>query len=91
MVDESNEQFVAYFLPTPDTIEKREDDKRLGIPFGDDQEYVPMHTLVHEYTHCTYISMEGKLLAVYFRNGYSTFTVNHQLTFLVLWQCLSGA
>lgn len=38
MVDESNEQFVAYFLPTPDTIEKREDDKRLGIPFREDQE-----------------------------------------------------
>ena len=36
MVDESNEQFVAYFLPTPDTIEKREEDKRLGIPFRDD-------------------------------------------------------
>ena len=40
MVDESNEQFVAYFLPTPDTIERREEDKRLGIPFRDDQEYV---------------------------------------------------
>ena len=54
MVDESNEQFVAYFLPTPDTIEKKEEDKRLGIPFRDDQEYVPM---VHAYTPC--MSVEG--------------------------------
>ena len=38
MVDESNEQFVAYFLPTSDTIERREEDRRLRIPFRDDQE-----------------------------------------------------
>ena len=38
MVDESNEQFVAYFLPTSDTIERREEDKRLGMPFREDQE-----------------------------------------------------
>ena len=69
MVDESNEQFVAYFLPTPDMIEKREEDKRLGIPFRDDQEYVPMHTLVHAYTPCTYMSVEGGLLTVYLHNG----------------------
>ena len=69
MVDESNEQFVAYFLPTPDTIEKREEDKRLGIPFRDDQEYVPMHALVHAYTPCTYMSVEGEVLAVYLHNG----------------------
>ncbi|XP_011402726.1 PREDICTED: RNA polymerase II-associated factor 1 homolog [Amphimedon queenslandica] len=39
MMDENNEQFVAYFLPSPDTITKREEDDRDGISFRPDEEY----------------------------------------------------
>ena len=37
-MDENNEQFVAYFLPSPDTISKREEDERDGISFRPDEE-----------------------------------------------------
>ena len=38
MMDENNEQFVAYFLPSPYTITKREEDERDGISFRPDEE-----------------------------------------------------
>lgn len=38
-MDESGEQFVAYFLPTEDTLEKRRADISNGILYEDDQEY----------------------------------------------------
>lgn len=37
-MDENNEQFVAYFLPSPYTITKREEDERDGISFRPDEE-----------------------------------------------------
>lgn len=39
VMDESGEQFVAYFLPTEDTLEKRRADITNGILYEDDQEY----------------------------------------------------
>ena len=38
-MDESGEQFVAYFLPTDDTLEKRRKDFTSGIEYEDDEEY----------------------------------------------------
>merc|ERR1712088_1167050 len=39
MVDEDNDQFVAYFLPTENTVEKREKDKSMGINYDDEEVY----------------------------------------------------
>ena len=39
MQDEDNDQFVAYFLPTDDTLEKRDSDKRLGVDYEEDVTY----------------------------------------------------
>lgn len=38
-MDESGEQFVAYFLPTDDTMEKRRADLINEVEYEDDQEY----------------------------------------------------
>ncbi len=38
MMDENNEQFVAYFLPTPATLVKRREDTQLGVEYQDDAE-----------------------------------------------------
>lgn len=38
-MDESGEQFVAYFLPTEETLTKRREDFAKGIPYQDDEEY----------------------------------------------------
>lgn len=38
-MDESGEQFVAYFLPTEDTMEKRRNDFTNDLLYEDDQEY----------------------------------------------------
>lgn len=35
VMDESGEQFVAYFLPTKDTLEKRKRDKENGVEYVD--------------------------------------------------------
>ena len=34
MVDESGDQFVAYFLPTPETLEKRRHDAEIEVDYG---------------------------------------------------------
>lgn len=39
VMDETGEQFVAYFLPTADTMEKRTQDASLGIDYNDSEEY----------------------------------------------------
>ena len=39
VMDESGEQFVAYFLPTEDTMEKRAKDFTEGKEYDDEQEY----------------------------------------------------
>ncbi|CAG0883333.1 unnamed protein product [Darwinula stevensoni] len=39
VMDESGEQFVAYFLPTEDTLEKRRKDFQEGVEYKDDEEY----------------------------------------------------
>jgi len=39
MQDEDNDQFVAYFLPTDDTLEKRDSDKRLGVDYEEEVTY----------------------------------------------------
>ena len=38
-MDESGEQFVAYFLPTDETLEKRVVDETAGRDYEDDQDY----------------------------------------------------
>lgn len=38
MMDENNEQFVAYFLPTPDTMAKRKEDESEGVNYRDEEE-----------------------------------------------------
>lgn len=38
-MDESGQQFVAYFLPTEETLEKRRNDFANEIPYEDDQDY----------------------------------------------------
>ena len=38
MVDESGDQFVAYFLPTSETLGKRKRDAADGIPYAPDDE-----------------------------------------------------
>ncbi len=39
VMDESGEQFVAYFLPTPDTMEKRQEDFVEQREYDDEGEY----------------------------------------------------
>ncbi|CAD1476426.1 unnamed protein product, partial [Heterotrigona itama] len=39
VMDESGEQFVAYFLPLEETLEKRRRDFTAGIDYADDDEY----------------------------------------------------
>ena len=39
VMDESGEQFVAYFLPTEETLAKRKADIQNNIDYEDDQEY----------------------------------------------------
>lgn len=39
-MDESGEQFVAYFLPTEDTMRKRKRDAENGLEYEDEDEYV---------------------------------------------------
>ena len=38
-MDETGEQFVAYFLPTEETMEKRRNDLLEGVDYKDDEEY----------------------------------------------------
>ena len=37
-MDENNEQFVAYFLPTPETMDKRREDEKGEVNYRDDEE-----------------------------------------------------
>lgn len=39
-VDENNEQFVAYFLPTEETLTKRKRDSDEGVDYNAEDEYV---------------------------------------------------
>ncbi|XP_065563049.1 RNA polymerase II-associated factor 1 homolog [Artemia franciscana] len=39
VMDETGEQFVAYFLPTEETMEKRRNDLLEGVDYKDDEEY----------------------------------------------------
>jgi len=39
-VDESGEQFVAYFLPTDETLGKRKRDSEDGVDYAPDEEWV---------------------------------------------------
>ncbi|XP_051168630.1 RNA polymerase II-associated factor 1 homolog [Leptopilina boulardi] len=39
VMDESGEQFVAYFLPQEDTLDKRKRDQMAGIEYAEDEEY----------------------------------------------------
>jgi len=38
-MDESGEQFVAYFLPLEETLDKRRRDFTAGIDYADEEEY----------------------------------------------------
>lgn len=40
MMDENNEQFVAYFLPTPDTLQTRMAEEKESAVFDPEQECV---------------------------------------------------
>lgn len=37
MMDENNEQFVAYFLPTEETLTKRHQDEQTGVAYSEDE------------------------------------------------------
>lgn len=39
-MDESGEQFVAYFLPVEETMRKRKRDAENGLEYEDEDEYV---------------------------------------------------
>ena len=39
LVDKSGEQFVAYFLPTDETIKKKRRDEENGVDYDADDEY----------------------------------------------------
>ncbi|XP_065883601.1 RNA polymerase II-associated factor 1 homolog [Dysidea avara] len=39
MMDENNEQFVAYFLPTKETLTKRHQDDQTGLSYQEDETY----------------------------------------------------
>lgn len=39
-MDENNEQFVAYFLPTPDTLQTRMEEEKESADFDPEQESV---------------------------------------------------
>merc|ERR1719266_2380822 len=47
VMDESGEQFVAYFLPTEETMEKRQRDFAMERDYDDEQEYE--HKMAREY------------------------------------------
>ncbi|CAI8045907.1 RNA polymerase II-associated factor 1 homolog [Geodia barretti] len=47
MMDENNEQFVAYFLPTPDTLRTRHSEEAEALEGDHEQEYE--YTLTREY------------------------------------------
>lgn len=36
-MDENNEQFVAYFLPTEETLTKRHQDDLAGVAYSEDE------------------------------------------------------
>lgn len=38
-MDESGEQFVAYFLPTEETLTKRKKDQDEGVEYQDEEQY----------------------------------------------------
>lgn len=48
--DESGEQFVAYFLPTEATLEKRRQDVAAGRPYEEDAEYEYMMAREYNWT-----------------------------------------
>ncbi len=37
-MDENNEQFVAYFLPTPETLAKRKNDELQAVNYREGEE-----------------------------------------------------
>lgn len=39
-MDENNEQFVAYFVPTQATLSKRQEDSQLEVSYREEEEYV---------------------------------------------------
>jgi hypothetical protein len=40
MMDENNEQFVAYFVPTQETLRKRQRDTQDSVSYQEGEEYV---------------------------------------------------
>ena len=40
MMDENNEQFVAYFVPTQETLRKRQQDVQQTVSYQEGEEYV---------------------------------------------------
>ena len=55
MVDESGDQFVAYFLPTEDTIKKRKRDTEAGVDYEEEDEWATafaVHLIMSYYKLC---------------------------------------
>ena len=50
MMDENNEQFVAYFLPTPETLAKRKNDELQAVNYREGEEWVIIVILNVNYT-----------------------------------------
>jgi len=42
MMDENNEQFVAYFLPSKETLAKRHQDEQNGLSYQEDETCVTL-------------------------------------------------
>ncbi len=70
LVDKSGEQFVAYFLPTDDTLKKKRRDEENGADYDADDEYD--FKMTREYTW----NIKSKQSSGYEENYYFIFKEN---------------
>ena len=47
-MDESGDQFVAYFLPTAETITKRKRDAEVAVDYEPEEEYVGFSIIIFQ-------------------------------------------
>jgi len=56
MMDESGEQFVAYFLPSEETLQKRKEDTEKNVEYRPDETYVQI-----DVSFCVHIFVSGDI------------------------------
>ena len=56
-MDENNEQFVAYFVPTQETLKKRQRDAQDSVSYQEGEEYVICDARICLQTSRTYVYM----------------------------------